>query len=79
MIKGGTTISEASWANVEAHLPFLLGGGGIATYHALVADLVAVQDDDGIQRILETMLHNAGLVGADSVDSVQVIDFVSDF
>jgi len=63
MIKSGTTISEASWANMEAHLPFLLGSGGIATYHALVTDLVAVQDDDGIQGILETMLHNAGLVG----------------
>ena len=60
MIKNGDTISEVSWANVETRLPFLLGSGGIATYHLLVTDLVALQDNDGIQGIMEVMLRNAG-------------------
>ena len=60
MIKDKIAISEVSWAKIEGQLPFLLGSGGIGTYHALVSDLVAVQEDDGVQAIMEAMLHNAG-------------------
>ena len=61
MITSGIAISEASWAKAETQLPFLLGSGGIATYHALVTDLVAVQDNEGIQEIMQALLHNAGM------------------
>ena len=60
MIRSAGAISQSSWAKTEAELPFLLGSGGIGTYSALVADLILVQDNPGIQDVMKVMLSNAG-------------------
>jgi hypothetical protein len=60
IIADNQPVSMAAWAERERRLPFLLGSGGIGTYSALVHDLVKIQEEDGVQDIMQQMLHNAG-------------------
>ena len=63
IITSNETVSMVAWAESERSLPFFLGSGGIATYWALVSDLVGLQEDSGVEQILQQMLHNAGARG----------------
>ena len=58
MIGACQPITANTWAEVEPNLPFWLGTGGIPNYNKLVQDLVEVQEDPGVQRIMQGMLHN---------------------
>ncbi len=60
LITSNQPVSEEAWAERERLLPFLLGSGGIATYSALVLDLLRLQEMPAVASIMQHLLYNAG-------------------